>query len=95
MVTQPTAPRNTAATRKPKPSTARLPRPTTGKQRPSVASKQAAYRPRIQFAGPNDYLVPSESYAPHLVYLVTVLGRAWPSANVMGTNSARRASTLI
>ena len=68
MVTQHAISRSAVPTRRPKPSIPRLPKPTS---KPVTPSK-AAYRPRVQFVSATEYLVPSETYAPHLLYLVVV-----------------------
>jgi len=57
--------------RKPRPVAPRLPR-STQKPRPTAAPSKAAYKPRVQFVSATEYLVPSETYAPHLLYLVVV-----------------------
>ena len=64
-------PQAAVSARKPRPVTQRLPRPTQ-KPRPPAAPGKATYRPRVQFVSATEYLVPSETYAPHLLYLVVV-----------------------
>ena len=67
----------TPATRsKPKPTTPRLPKPTS-RPRPTNAPRpatRAAYKPRITFLSASDYVIPSERYGGHVLYLVTVTG---------------------
>ena len=40
--------------------------------RTSKKSTKSAYKPRMQFLSATEYLIPSESYGGHIVYLVTI-----------------------
>ncbi len=51
---------------------------TTTRSKPTKAARKPVYRPRITFLSATEYLVPSERFAGHIIYKVTVLasGRA-------------------
>jgi len=50
----------------------------TATRKPTKAARKAVYRPRITFLSATEYLVPSERFAGHIIYKVTVMpsGRA-------------------
>ncbi len=50
----------------------------TRARKPTKAARKPAYRPRITFLSATEYLVPSERFAGHIIYKVSVLpsGRA-------------------